>query len=330
MHSEEIEKINEYRQTIESFQASSPINVSERKFGAVVAGYSSSSPVEGATSIPQPKTIGWTLLAGTFWALVTVLSAGHWYAIVSLMLSIGAVLDYLTAWIGQHNRMRYALIKTFENSNLPQGHFLTGLPPRLQRIYALSAQSSLRRFGLPGRFILHIVVDPALAFLAPEKKGRKTDRAIALDKKGHKTDKAIALEARIRELEAQVEKLMQENVSLTKMAYIDELTGLYNRAYYREFITHLLRLADQEGFPISVIMVDGDKFKDVNDRFGHHVGRRHRRVRNARCRRRNRYAVGRRGRREGDIRSRSADHRYEPRRQRHAAANRQRSDVRPH
>jgi len=92
------------------------------------------------------------------------------------------------------------------------------------------------------------------------------------NKKGRKTDKAIALEARVRELEVQVEAFMAERVGLTQKAYIDSLTGLYNRTYYEEFMSNLLSLADRENIAVSIILVDADKFKDVNDRFGHFVG----------------------------------------------------------
>jgi len=107
--------------------------------------FSASSPVKNENPVPQPKTIAWAILTETFWALITVLSAGHWYFIIPFILSIGVVLNYLVTWFGQHNLKRYGLIKPFTNSNLPEGHFLNGLPPRLQRAYALSEQSSLRR-----------------------------------------------------------------------------------------------------------------------------------------------------------------------------------------
>ncbi|MGG7567950.1 diguanylate cyclase [Rhodovulum sp. DZ06] len=56
------------------------------------------------------------------------------------------------------------------------------------------------------------------------------------------------------------------------MAITDPLTGLYNRRYAE---THLRRIADQcagAAQPLSVMLLDLDKFKTVNDRFGHAAG----------------------------------------------------------
>lgn len=57
-----------------------------------------------------------------------------------------------------------------------------------------------------------------------------------------------------------------------KLRYIsshDALTGLYNRAYFDE---EMSRLEHSRQFPISVIMVDVDKLKKINDRDGHAAG----------------------------------------------------------
>ncbi|HTY44589.1 MAG TPA: diguanylate cyclase, partial [Patescibacteria group bacterium] len=220
---------------------------------------SSSSPLEKNTAL-RPKSIAWTILAGTTWFLVGFLSAAHWYVTVfALTMGTGVALDYLLEWLGTHNRKRYELIPPLAQRNVSPEHFLAGLPPRLQRTYALSIEARLRRFGLPGDFALHLIVEPVLAFVAPKKKGRKTDTASSLKQK-------------IRELEDRLDGLARENEELTHKAYTDELTGLYNRAYYKEFMAYLWELADKEGIPVSVILVDADKFKDVNDRFGHFAG----------------------------------------------------------
>lgn len=59
---------------------------------------------------------------------------------------------------------------------------------------------------------------------------------------------------------------------LIEMATLDELTGLVNR---REFFTlghHEERRAAREGHVLSVMMVDADYFKKINDTYGHAVG----------------------------------------------------------
>ncbi|TNC82438.1 MAG: hypothetical protein C9356_03155 [Oleiphilus sp.] len=52
----------------------------------------------------------------------------------------------------------------------------------------------------------------------------------------------------------------------------DGLTGLSNRRYIVEFAYKLLALCKRYQHPISVIILDLDHFKQVNDRYGHHAG----------------------------------------------------------
>ena len=57
-----------------------------------------------------------------------------------------------------------------------------------------------------------------------------------------------------------------------KLVLSDSLTGLSNRRYIVEFAHKLLALCQRYEHPISVIMLDVDHFKQVNDAYGHHVG----------------------------------------------------------
>lgn len=59
---------------------------------------------------------------------------------------------------------------------------------------------------------------------------------------------------------------------LTQMANTDSVTGLPNRRALDERLQEEWRLAEQTGAPFSVVMMDLDGFKAVNDTFGHNVG----------------------------------------------------------
>lgn len=59
---------------------------------------------------------------------------------------------------------------------------------------------------------------------------------------------------------------------LSELALTDELTGLPNRRYFRETCARAIDQARAARQPISVIMLDIDHFKAVNDRHGHSVG----------------------------------------------------------
>ncbi|HET8667908.1 MAG TPA: PAS domain S-box protein [Terriglobales bacterium] len=60
--------------------------------------------------------------------------------------------------------------------------------------------------------------------------------------------------------------------ALVEQANVDSLTGLATRRYFMELVEKELARAERKGGPTSVIMLDLDEFKSINDRNGHHVG----------------------------------------------------------
>ena len=66
--------------------------------------------------------------------------------------------------------------------------------------------------------------------------------------------------------------LMQANNQLEKLAMVDSLTGLLNRRAIYKFARGELERARRVSEPISVIFLDIDKFKSVNDEYGHLTG----------------------------------------------------------
>lgn len=56
------------------------------------------------------------------------------------------------------------------------------------------------------------------------------------------------------------------------LAITDGLTGLYNRRYMDTHLENLVREATDNSRPISILMLDIDHFKQVNDTYGHNVG----------------------------------------------------------
>ena len=57
-----------------------------------------------------------------------------------------------------------------------------------------------------------------------------------------------------------------------RLAVIDPLTGIYNRRYAMPRLAGIAAQAAQEGSDFAVMVVDLDRFKEVNDRFGHAAG----------------------------------------------------------
>jgi diguanylate cyclase (GGDEF) domain len=63
-----------------------------------------------------------------------------------------------------------------------------------------------------------------------------------------------------------------ENAHLYELAIIDELTKCYVRRYFEQRVREEFSRAERQGGSMSVLMIDVDQFKEVNDRFGHAAG----------------------------------------------------------
>lgn len=69
-----------------------------------------------------------------------------------------------------------------------------------------------------------------------------------------------------------LEDIRASQDELKKQAATDPLTRLYNRRYFHSEADFLLELAKSRAEPLSVLVLDIDHFKQVNDSHGHHVG----------------------------------------------------------
>lgn len=74
---------------------------------------------------------------------------------------------------------------------------------------------------------------------------------------------------RRRDLEAALRK---ERESFRHQALHDELSGLANRRHLEDRIDEAIASSNRHGRPLSLLFVDVDDFKSVNDRYGHGVG----------------------------------------------------------
>ena len=72
-----------------------------------------------------------------------------------------------------------------------------------------------------------------------------------------------------RHLEAKVAERTQE---LEELSRRDGLTGLYNKRSFLEFLRRDLALAERNKTPLSLVYFDVDRFKHINDTFGHQKG----------------------------------------------------------
>jgi PAS domain S-box-containing protein len=74
------------------------------------------------------------------------------------------------------------------------------------------------------------------------------------------------------QLARQLNEIRELQSRLQEQAIRDALTGLFNRRYLDETLPRELSRAKREGYPLALIMVDIDHFKQVNDTYGHSAG----------------------------------------------------------
>jgi len=75
-----------------------------------------------------------------------------------------------------------------------------------------------------------------------------------------------------RELAASRKKLRSSMITIQEMAIHDDLTGFYNRRHLMELIETENNRSVRTGSVFSLVMMDVDKFKNVNDTYGHQAG----------------------------------------------------------
>ena len=74
------------------------------------------------------------------------------------------------------------------------------------------------------------------------------------------------------ELEERERQLLEANERLRHMSRTDGLTGLDNRRYIEQQLDMMYAHSERLGEPLSCVMCDIDRFKSVNDEYGHHAG----------------------------------------------------------
>ncbi|MES2626187.1 MAG: sensor domain-containing diguanylate cyclase [Pseudomonadota bacterium] len=71
---------------------------------------------------------------------------------------------------------------------------------------------------------------------------------------------------------ADLTHIIERELAVVQMATIDELTHISNRRGFMLLAEHSLRLCERQSIPAALVFLDLDKFKPINDAFGHAEG----------------------------------------------------------
>jgi diguanylate cyclase (GGDEF)-like protein len=82
----------------------------------------------------------------------------------------------------------------------------------------------------------------------------------------------IAIVALITSLSRSLSSAERQRLDAERNSTTDELTRIHNRRYFERRLDDELQRAARSGAPLSLILVDIDHFKNVNDRYGHLAG----------------------------------------------------------
>ncbi|MBE0480025.1 MAG: diguanylate cyclase [Dehalococcoidia bacterium] len=157
-----------------------------------------------------------------------------------------------------------------------------------RRVDLLRVQHGLTGNALSYRpyVVEQVSSEPRLTYLGGEKNGLESFMAVPVIAKekilgimgigSRKSRPFPDQEVKLLEIIANQIGMAIENAQLyeqaLELAFTDVLTSLYNRRYLLDQIEREFDRADRSGKPLSMIMIDLDGLKSVNDRFGHHEG----------------------------------------------------------
>lgn len=174
-------------------------------------------------------------------------------------------------------------IRGFEASEVLGQSLLSMLTPESAR--SLQQQLAQRRADQPGapdaplRFEFEIVCKNGSTVWAEAQSVPFRDEAgcilgfhgVTRDISEHKRHRTELQEAN-QLLARQLDEIGELQARLQEQAIRDALTGLYNRRYLDETLARELARARRDGYPLSLIMIDIDHFKQINDSYGHPAG----------------------------------------------------------
>jgi diguanylate cyclase (GGDEF)-like protein len=152
------------------------------------------------------------------------------------------------------------------------------------RMWHLTDQAELEKLDFEG--LMRLIVSkqprpmPAVKFNEFIKKRTALIRAGAEDPRDVRVDDGKVIRVKCKPLPdggrmlvyADVTDLVEQADKLKELATVDGMTGLFNRRHFFSLAEIEWARYQRHWRPLSLLMIDIDQFKSINDRFGHDVG----------------------------------------------------------
>jgi diguanylate cyclase (GGDEF)-like protein len=119
--------------------------------------------------------------------------------------------------------------------------------------------------------ILRPLADAAKA-MRDMAEGRRSMQALPVPREDEVGNLMRGFNALVVRLQEQEAELKESEACMAFLAHHDSLTGMYNRQMLEERLQHALAQAAEHGTRFALLFCDLDRFKPINDEFGHGVG----------------------------------------------------------
>ena len=113
---------------------------------------------------------------------------------------------------------------------------------------------------------------PLIEALASQASVAMENRALLDEQEARKQQLEREVDVRTEELKDALTRLSEAHIILKEINTIDAVTGIHNRRYFNENLEDEWRRAKRQGYEVSMLMLDIDHFKRVNDTYGHLAG----------------------------------------------------------